>query len=67
MHLGGKGEVMFEKEIMVSENGEDEDALVRRDGYGAVFKFREEKDRGKVRACSRGFTHFYYKDGFCTR
>lgn len=27
----------------------------------------DTKDRGNGRACSRGFTHFYYKDGFCTR
>ena len=24
-------------------------------------------DRGNGRACSRGFTQFFYKDGFCTR
>ena len=25
------------------------------------------KDGEKGRACSRGFTQFYFKDGFCTR
>ncbi|MBQ8548390.1 MAG: carboxypeptidase regulatory-like domain-containing protein [Lachnospiraceae bacterium] len=39
-----KGEVTFEKEVTVSGNGEDEDVSVRIDGYGAVFKFREETD-----------------------
>ena len=27
----------------------------------------DTKDRGNGRACSRGFTQFFYKDGFCTR
>lgn len=27
----------------------------------------DTKDRAKGRACSRGFTQFYFKDGFCTR
>ena len=27
----------------------------------------DTKDRGNGRACSKGFTQFYYKDGFCTR
>ncbi len=39
-----KGEVMFEKEVTVSGNGEEEDVSVRSDGYGAVFKIREETD-----------------------
>ena len=27
----------------------------------------DTKDRGNGRACSRGFTQFFYKDVFCTR
>lgn len=27
----------------------------------------DTKDRGNGRACSKGFTQFFYKDGFCTR
>jgi len=44
-HVWGfcKGEVMFEKEVTVSENGE-EDVAVRRDSYAAVFKFGVDKD-----------------------
>jgi len=52
-----KGEVMFEKDVTVLENGDDADVCVRKDGFGAVFKIREEKD------CEPDFMRVTYEAG----
>ena len=52
-----KGEVMFEKDVAVFGNGDDADAYVRRDGYGVVFKIREETD------CEPDFMKVTYEPG----
>lgn len=39
-----KGEVVFDKDITVFGNGDDADVSLRKSGYGAVFKIREDKD-----------------------
>lgn len=39
-----KGEVVFDKDITAFGNGDDADISLRKSGYGAVFKIREDKD-----------------------
>ena len=45
-HICGfyKGELMFEKEVTVSGNGEEEDVLIQQGKYAVVFKFGENTD-----------------------
>ena len=63
LHVLGmcKGEVMFEKDVTVLENGDDADVCVRKDGFGAVFKIREEKD------CEPDFMRVSYEVGGKTK
>jgi len=49
-HIWGfcKGEVMFEKEVMVSGNGDDEDVSVRCDAYGQCSSFVKRRTVSRI-------------------